>query len=177
MDCMDSLMVSQRLFRVILFTPTLKIEGKLEPMGDFVNGLNDPRRNYLPVHDVTLSPVHAGNPMSAFTLPELIINKQELVLIVPLDRADYASIRLLSNVARLTMYTASFAIQADFHLGGEMRERDLLDTVTTNFVPVTKAQFFPLVPAKISVPSQVEFALLNRASVQAYFGDLKQATK
>jgi hypothetical protein len=170
---MDSLMLSQRLFRVTLLTNSLKIEGKLEPMGDFINALNDPRRSYLPVHEATLSPLQAGNPLSPMTLPELIVNKQELVLVAPLDRADYSGIRLLSNVARLTVYTATYAVQAEFHMGGEMRERDLLDTVTTDFVPVTRAQVFPLVAVKTTVPSPLEFALLNRRFVHAYFGEAK----
>ncbi len=172
---MESLMVSQRLYRVTLFTSTLKIEGKLEPMGDFINALNDPRRNFLPVHEATLSPLAVGNPLSASAVPQLIVNKNEAVFVILMDRNDYSNIRLLTNVARLTMYTASYAIQAEFHLGGEMRERDLLDTVTTDFVPMTKAQFFPLVPAKTSVPSQVEFALLNRRFVHSYFGEPKAA--
>lgn len=170
---MDPLMISQRLYRVECYTNTLKIDGKLEPMGDLINAFNDPRRNYLPVHEATITALAANNPLGSVTVAQISINKKELVLVAVLDKADYEGVRLLTNVARLTVYTAAYAINAEFHMGGEMRERDLLDTLTTDFVAITQARFFPLVASRVTLPPVREFSVLNRAHVIGYHGEKK----
>jgi hypothetical protein len=170
---MDSLMISQRLYRVECYTPTLRIEGKLEPMGDFVNAFNDPRRGYLPIHEATVTALSAGNPLGSISVPTFTLNKKEAVMVAVMDKADYEGIRLLSNTAWMTVYTETYAIRAEFHMGGEMRERDLLDAVTNDFVPVTKARLFPLLPSRVASPPTWEFAVLNRVHVIGYHGEKK----
>lgn len=166
-------MVSQRLYRVELYTDTLQIVGNLEPMGDLINALNDPRRNYLPVHDATITGLAASYPLGAISVQQFIVNKQELVVVNMLDRRDYENIRLLPNIACLTVYTRVYAVKAEFHMGGEMKERDLLDTVSSDFIAITRARFFPLVQTRARIPSVFEFAVLNRRMVLGYHGEKK----
>lgn len=168
---METLMVSQRLYRVEMFTHSFKIEGKLEPMGEVVNALNDRRRNYMPVHEATVTPIPASNPLSPFTVPELIISKQDIVFVTLLDAADYEDMRLMANISILTVYTAHFVLRAEFHMGGEMRQRDFMDATTSDFIPVTKAQCFPLIPTKTALPDQRPFVVVNKQFVSMYHGE------
>ena len=65
------------------------------------------------------------------------------------------------DITVMTIYTSSFAIQGEFHLGGEMRVRDFLDGLVAEFVPVTNAKLFPLVPPKANIATNHPFVIIN----------------
>lgn len=168
---MESLTLSRRLYRCEVFTDTFKIEGKLEPMGDIINALGDKRRDCMPIHDVTMTPISAHNPLSSIVIPGLILNKQNLAFVTLLDPSAYEDIRLQTNIAVLTAYTSSFAIQAEFHLGGEMRVRDFLDSLVAAFVAVTNAKLFPLVRPKANITTNHPFVILNTNFITMYHSE------
>jgi len=168
---MESLTLSKRLYRCEVFTDTFKIEGKLEPMGDIINALDDKGRDCMPIHDATMTPISAHNPLSSIVIPELILNKQNLAFITLLDPSDYEDIRLQTNIAVLTAYTSSFAIQGEFHLGGEVRVRYFLDSVVAEYVPVTNAKLFPLVPPKANIATHRPFVIINTNFITMYHSE------
>jgi len=99
---------------------------------------------------------------------ELIINKRHVVCVALLDQAYYEGIRLAPNIHVLTVYTPSFVIQGEFHLGGEMRVRDFIDSLTLDFTPVTNAKFFPSVSTKASFAPSCPFIIINKNMMAFY---------
>lgn len=170
---MESLMLSRRLYRSEVYTNEFKIDGKLEPMGEVVTALSDRRRNCMTVYEATLTPISAHNPLSAVSIPEIVISKRDVAFVALLDPSDYTDIRLLTNVVPLTVYLPAFVLKAEFHMGGEMKTRDFVDAVTADFIPVTNARFFPLVQPKAAIPPSRAFVLLNKNLISAYYGESK----
>lgn len=165
---MDSLTLSKRLYRSEIFTEELRIEGKLEPMGEIITALGDARRTCMSVYDATVTPVSAHNRLSAMAIPELTISKKHVVFVALLDPTDHEGIRLPPNIHVLTIYTQNFVIQGEFHLGGETRVRDFVDTLTLDFTPVTNARFFPLTPPKANLTASWPFIIINKNLINMY---------
>jgi hypothetical protein len=168
---MESLAISKRLYRCELFTDVFKIQGKLEPMGEIITALGDERRGCMPVHESIVTPVSAYNPLGTIAIPELMVKKSNLMFVTLLDKSDYEDIRLQPNVTVLTVYTSTFAIQAEFHLGGEIRVRDFIDTMISNFIAITDAKLFPLIPSKTELTVRRPFLLLNKNFITMYHGE------
>ena len=168
---MDAMMLNKRLFRCEIYTESFRIEGKLEPMGEIVTALGDKRRSCMPVYDAIMTPISAHNPLNPITIPQLVINKNNVVFVSLLDPADYEDVRLAPNVVVMTVYAGPFAIRGEFHLGGEMRVRDFVDTLTLDYTPITNVRFFPLVPTKASFTPSCPFVVLNKNLISAYCGE------
>lgn len=168
---MDSLALTKRLYRCEIFTEAFRIEGRLEPMGEIVTALGDNRRTCMTVHEATITPISAHYRLGSMAAPELIINKKNVVFVALLDEADHEDIRLAPKIEVLTAYTRSYAIQGEFHLGGEMRVRDLIDTLTLDFAPVTNVKFFTLTPPKVDLSGSCPFIILNKNFIETYHGE------
>ena len=165
---MDSIMLTRKLYRCEVFTEAFKIMGKLEPTGEILTALGDRQRTCIPVHDAEIVPVPAQSPLGPLAVPELIINKDNVTMVALLDAADYDDIRLQTSVTVLTAYTPAFAIQAEFHLGGELRVRDFIDGLAYDFVPVTNAKLFPLISSRMKLTDSLPFVILNTNAITMY---------
>ena len=168
---MDSLALTKRLYRCEIFTEAFRIEGKLEPMGEIITALGDNRRICMTVYEATITPISAQHRLGSMAAPELVINKKNVVFVALLDKTDYEGIRLAPNIQILTAYTQSYAIQGEFHLGGEMRVRDFIDTLTLDFAPVTNVKFFTLAPPKVNLTATCPFIILNKNFIAMYHGE------
>lgn len=165
---MDSLMFTRRLYRCAVFTDAFKMTGKLEPTGEILTALGDKQRTCIPIHDVEITPISAYSPLGPLAIPELIINKANVTMVAVLDAADYDDIRLQASITVLTVYTPAFAIQAEFHLGGELRTRDFIDGLAYDFLPATNAKLFPLLPSKLGPTDNLPFVILNKNAITMY---------
>ncbi|GEM_PF-3581740 len=165
---MDTLTLSKRLYRSEIFTEGLRIEGKLEPMGEIITALGDHRRTCMTVYDTTVTPVSVHNRLSTMAIPELVINKKHVVFVALLDPSDYEGIRLPPNIHVLTVYTQNFVIQGEFHLGGEARVRDFIDSLTLDFTPMTNVRLFPSTPPKVNLAVSFPFIIINKNLMNMY---------
>ncbi len=165
---MDSLRPPQMFYPAEIFTNTFKIEGEIEPFGRLIDFLNDKTINYVLVHDVTMTPLAADNPMGTMSLEEINLDTRDVLFLYLKAEEDRSEIRLLPNSERIIAYFPLFVIRAIFHFGGEIRVRDMLDTMTSIFVPITEAGIFPTFSSKASIPSTRELLIVNKDHIHTY---------
>ncbi len=165
---MESIAPPRRVYPSEIYTTSCRIDGEIEPFGELLSVVNDDRKNYLLVHEATTTPLLATNPLSTINTKEAFLNKQDIVFFSLLSEENRATVRLLQQIERLIIYTPYFVLRADFHLGGEMRVRDLFDAIIGTFVPATKAQIFPLFTAKAPITPTAEMVIVNKHFIHLY---------
>jgi hypothetical protein len=162
-------------YPVEIFTNSFKVEGQLEPVGHLMNALNDPGRDSVLIRQVTVSSLSAGGPLGSFALEEIVLSKSDFLFVYLTDEEDRSALNLLKRVERMIVYLPLFVIRADFHLGGETRFRDMLDTLAGTFLPVTDAAVFPLFAPEVEVASRRDLLLINKKQVTLYHTEKSRA--
>jgi hypothetical protein len=164
----------RKFYPAEIFTNSFRIEGQLEPIGHLMDALNDPGRDSVLIRQVTVSSLSADGPLSSFALEEIVLSKSDFLFIHLTDEEDRSSLNLLKRVERMIVYLPLFVIRADFHLGGETRFRDMLDTLTGTFLPITDAAIFPLFAPKVEVSSHRDLLLINKKQITLYHAEKSQ---
>jgi hypothetical protein len=109
--------------------------------------------------------------MGVISVGQLNLLKSRLMFVALLEESAYEEIHLQPVSRVLTAYTPTFAIQAEFHLGAEMRVTDFLEAFSAAFLPVTNVKLFPLVPPKTELAVSRPFVLLNKKFITMYHVD------
>ncbi len=158
--------IPRRLYPVDILTPTHKVEGSLRPIGSLMNALNDPELGFLYLEKATISPLRSA--LRPVVVPEMVVNKRDLLFIHFLDDSILEELRMFKRTERAVVYTQSFALCGDFHLGAEQQFRDMLDTMKGDFQPLTDVDIFPLFQVRTSVPRKSDLLLINIQAVKMY---------
>ncbi len=161
----------RRSYPVEIFTTSFKIEGQLEPIGHLMDALNDPERDSMLIRQATVSPLSSGGPLSSLALEEMVLSKSDALFIYLADEQDRSALSLLKRVERVIVYLPLFVIRADFHLGGETRVRDMLDSLTGTFLPITDVAIFPLFAPQVAVPTRRDLLLINKKQITFYHAE------
>jgi hypothetical protein len=172
---MEALGPPRKSYPVEVFTNSFKVEGQLEPIGHLMDALNNPGRDSMLIRQVTVSSLSASAPLSSFVLEEIVLGKNDTLFIYLADEKDRSALSLLKRVERMIVYLPLFVIRADFHLGGETRFRDMLDTLPGTFLPMTDATIFPLFAPQVAVPSHRDLLLINKRQITLYHAEKSQA--
>jgi hypothetical protein len=168
---MDIMGPPRRQWSAEVFTDEFIIKGQLEPLGQLVDFLNDPRQDCLPVTEAVFNPMEPDNPLNPLAIPEIILSKQKILFISLLTRADREAIPMLPNKQPIIAYTRRFVLRAVFRLGGDMRIRDVFDAFTATFLPVQDASLFPLFTPKIPLAKTHPLLLVNKRHILTYYAD------
>ena len=165
----------RKSYPVEIFTNSFKVEGQLEPVGHLMDALSNPDSDSVLVRQATVSSLSASGPLSSFALEEIVLSKNDTLFICLTDEKDRSALNLLKRVERVIVYLPLFVIRADFHLGGETRFRDMFDTLSGTFLPITEAAIFPLFAPQVTVPSHRELLLINKEQITLYHAEKSQA--
>lgn len=161
----------RRLYKAQIFTCDYKIDGQLETIGQIVNALNNADENYIAVRQASVWPLAPDVPLASFRREQIILSKLDILFISLTDEADRTAIRLLQQVERAIVHTPLFVLRGNIHLGGEVRVRDMFDTMLGAFVPITDASLFPLCTLRTPLPQACELVFLNKRHAQLYYAE------
>jgi len=158
----------RRACKAEVYTAQFLFTGEIEPLGKLLDDLNSADRGYVFIHPVSIAPLIPDCVLGTFSRDEVIVDKRDIIAVYLADEVDRAEVALLKKEERVIAYTAALILRATFHLGGEMRTRDMFDAMTTTFIPISQVSLFPLHPLKTPVPSNRELLLLNKSQVIFY---------
>jgi hypothetical protein len=165
----------RKSYPVEIFTNSFKVEGQLELVGRLMDALNSPDSDSMLIRQVTVSSLSASGPLSSLALEEIVLSKNDTLFVYLTNEEDRSALNLLKRVDRVIVYLPLFVIRADFHLGGETRFRDMLDTLSGTFLPITDAAIFPLFAPQVAVPSRRDLLLINKKQITFYHAEKPQA--
>ena len=163
--------ITRRSYPVQVLTSTHEITGNYQPIGQFMNAINNPASTCFPLDGATYLPLAPGVTLRSISVPQLTVIKPDIQFICFQDDTLQNELHMLQRVARMIVYTPAFALRGEVHLGAEDQLHDMLDTLRGQFQPLTDATIFPLHETRASVKRQQALIVVNTRAIQLYHPD------
>jgi hypothetical protein len=163
--------IARRTYPVTVYTQARQIEGVYQAIGQFMTAINDPDSTCLVMDDATLTMLSPRVALRPVSVPQLVVNKDDVQFISFADQTVQNEAVMLKRVARVVAYTSAFVLRGNAHIGAEDSVRDLLDTLKGTFQPLTEAMVYPLIETRVSVPREHDLIVVNARAIQLYHPD------
>ncbi|MBN1584336.1 MAG: hypothetical protein JXA89_26755 [Anaerolineae bacterium] len=164
-------------YPVTLFTATRKFEGTYQPMGALLGDINDPEKGDFYITDATFTAIAQDSKFPPVSVPEVVVRKHDTLFFYFEDESVEEQFRLLTRVENVVVYTATFALRGNFHLGAEQKIRDMFDTMRGDFQPMTDVTIFPLVQPRIVIPREQKMLLISTKNILFYHPVIAEETE
>jgi len=158
----------RRQYPVRIFTSELILDGLLEPLGHLLDDLSDPSKSGFLLHQAQIRPLAASSDLRPFGLQEVTANKADFHLVYLTDAHDRDGLNLMKRTEPVIAYTSRFVVRGRFHMGGESRLRDFVDSLAGAFLPVSDATIYPLFRPSMDIPKRYPLLLINKRQMQLY---------
>lgn len=159
--------IERRAYPIKVYTATHEVRGIHKPIGNLLTAINN-EGICFEMTDVTYTPLSPNAALRPISVPQAILHKDEILFIAFEEESVAEDLTMLKRVERLIIYTASFVLRGDMHLGAEDQVRDLLDSIRGRFQPLTEATVFPVVETQTRVEPDYDLVLLNTTRIQLY---------
>jgi hypothetical protein len=159
--------IERRAYPVKVYTATHEVRGIHTPIGNLLTAINN-EGVCFEMTDVTYTPLAPNAVLRPISVPQAVLHQDEILFIAFEEEGIAEDLTMLKRVDRLIIYTASFVLRGEMHLGAEDQIRDMLDTIRGRFQPLTEATIFPVVETQVRVSPDCDLVLLNTTSIQFY---------
>jgi hypothetical protein len=153
---------------VQVLTTTFQFNGQLETIGPVGNFINDPGRESIALHDVSLAPLTPGSPLRGIVRPQIVLRRDKIVLLYLASEEARASISTFPRRELLMIYTPNAVCRGCFHVPAEANFRDFLDVMTMPLLPLAEVRVFPFVELPAPFSLEPELLLIGRQHVMFY---------
>jgi len=160
--------IQTRQYRIEAFTHDFMFSGIMEFLGSLMIFINSPDRRTILFKNVTVTALDTASTLNSYSVEELLIRQEELVMIRPLDELSPGTASLLPVKEKLRIFIPRFVVQAQASHGPDTKVGDMFDTVGGNWITTIEAHVHPLVPVKIPVFHKTPQLLLSRRHVRFY---------
>jgi len=160
--------IERKSYPVELYTATHKFEGTYQPIGHLIDDINDADKVTIPLLDATFSPLASDARMRPVSVPAVSVSRDEVLFVYFKEEQVADELRMLKRTEPAILYTASFALRGDVHIGAEQQFRDMFDTMRGHFQALTDVTIFPLIETQVSVPRQAKLLLFDITNVLLY---------
>jgi hypothetical protein len=159
-----------RHYHVELLTEHYLLTGELEPFGPMMTYLNDAGRVALRLKNMEAKSLDASLALDMFRAEEMMVRKDEIDLIRPLDMVSQNTVPLMARREILRVFIGRFVVQASFPCGADTPISDIFDTSPAHWVPCLDAQAHIVQRSKQPVFSTAKLVLVNKAHIRFYQG-------
>lgn len=156
------------MFKVSILTPAYLLTGQVEESNAFLGWLNNKDKNSLDLHQVESLVLDPAASIPATTAKLVTLDKSQVVAITLISPEAQRSINISGRAELAVFYTPRFLIQANLHPAGDMPINKIPDVVKSNFVAVTQAKLYPLLPTRKLPGLEANLMILNWRHVDFY---------
>lgn len=160
--------IQARHYQVELLSEHYVLSGELEPFGPLMIYLNDPERSALRLRNLQGCALDPGMTIDNLRSEDMMVRKDEVILIRPLDAISQSTVPLLARRQVLQVFINRFVLQAAFPCGQETQVSEIFDLSPGHWVACVDAQVYPLQLAQQSIFHEAKLVLLNKHHVRFY---------
>jgi hypothetical protein len=146
-------------------------------MGALLADINDPEKGDFYLTEATFTTLAQDSKFPPVSVPEVVVRKLDTIFFYFEDESADEQFRLLNRTEKVIVYTATFALRGNFHLGAEQKIRDMFDTMRGDFQPMTDVTIFPLLQPRTAIPREQKMLLINTENIQLYHPVVAEETE
>jgi hypothetical protein len=155
-------------FIIRIYTPAYVLIGQSESTNAFLGWLNNPNKQTLDLFEVQGLSLDPNATLVNFSQPMVTFPKGQIEAIDLVSLEAQASIQLPSRTELAVLYTDRFVVQANMHPSGDMPVSNIFNVVGGDFLPVSDARLYPLVPTRKLPTDHAQVLIVNKHSVNFY---------
>lgn len=155
-------------FIIRVYTPAYVLIGQSESSNAFLGWLNNPNKQTLDLFEVEGLSLDPNATLVNFSQPVVTLPKRQIESIDLVSPEAQASVQLTSRAELAVLYTDRFIIQANMHPSGDMPVSNIFNVVGGDFLPVSNARLYPLVPTRKLPTEHALVLVVNKHSVNFY---------
>jgi hypothetical protein len=155
-------------FVIRIYTPAYVLIGQSESSNAFLGWLNNPNKQTLDLFEVEGLSLDPNATLVNFSQPAVTLPKGQIESIDLVSPEAQASVQLTSRAELAVLYTDRFIIQANMHPSGDMPVSNIFNVVGGDFVPVSNARLYPLVPTRKLPTDHTQVLVINKHSINFY---------
>ncbi len=155
-------------FNATFILPTFEIIGKIEPLGPWLDFLNNRGKTIITLYGARVMPIGASTPPGP-EQPQVHVNGAELCVIHLPDRAAIESVYMLKNVQTAIAHIGPIVCRGEFHVGADKTVARYFDELPGIFFPITNVELFSTVALPVPLPRKADLILANRAHLRLFY--------
>jgi len=160
--------VRTRQYEVELLSEHYVLSGELEPFGPLMLYLNNPERSALRLRNSRGRALDPGMTIDTFRSDDMMVRKDEVILIHPLDAVSQSTVPLLARRQLLQVFLSRFVLQAAFPCGQETQVSEIFDMSPGHWVACVEAQVYPLQRSEHPIFTEAKIILINKSYIRFY---------
>ena len=160
--------IPSRQYEVEILTEDYMLSGELEPFGPLMLYLNNLERSSLRLKNSVGRALATGMQIETFRSEDMMVRKDEVILIRPVDAVSQSTVPLLARRQLLQVFISRFVLQAAFPCGQETQVGEIFDMSPGHWIPCVEAQVYPLQRAEQPLFTAAKIMLLNKTYIRFY---------
>ena len=159
-----------RHYHAELLTEHYLLTGEMEPFGPLMTYLNDASRAALRLKNMQAKSLDPSLALDTFHADEMMVRKDEIVIIRPLDPVSQSTVPLMVRRETLRVFIGRFVLQGEFSCGQDIPISDIFDVSPAHWVPCVDAHAHIVQRSKQPIFSTAKVVLINEAHIRFYQG-------
>jgi len=155
-------------FIIRVYTPAYVLIGQSESTNAFLGWLNNPNKQTLDLFEVEGLSLDPNATLVNLSQPLVTLPKRQVEAIDLVSPEAQSSVQLTSRAELAVLYTDRFIIQANMHPSGDMPIRNIFNVIGGDFLSVSDARLYPLVPTRKLSTDQARVLVVNKHSINFY---------
>ena len=158
---------SRPRYDAVIITQGFQVTGQIEPIGPWLDFLNSKDKFTLPVYNARLMAIGVSvGP--APEKPQLMLNRNDVILIYLPDKNSHQSVNMLRNVQSAIAHIGPVVCRGEWHMGMDASLATFIDDLSGNFFPITNADLHAKIALPAPLPHKAELIIVNRLHVPVY---------
>jgi hypothetical protein len=155
-------------FIIRVYTPTYVLIGQSESTNAFLGWLNNPNKQTIDLLEVQGLCLDPNATLTSLSQPMVTLPKRQIVAVDLVSPEAQASVQMSSRAELSVLYTERFIIQANMRPTGDMPVSNIFNVVGSDFVPVSDARFYPVIPTRKLPTEHARILIVNKHFVNFY---------
>ncbi len=157
-------------YHVELLTEHYILTGELEPFGPLMTYLNDASRVALRLKSLEAKSLDPSLALDTFRADEVMVRKDEIVIIHPLDAMSRNTVPLMARREVLRVFIGRFVLQGAFSCGQDTPISDIFDISPAHWYACVDAHAHIVQRSRQPIFSTAKLLLINKAHIRFYQG-------
>jgi hypothetical protein len=155
-------------FNATVVLPTFEIGGQIEPIGPWLDFLNNRDKTIITVYSAHVMPIGASTPPGP-EQPQVHINRAEVCVICLPDHAAHESVYMLKSVQTAVVHIGPIVCRGELHIGADKTVATYVDELPGGFFPITNVELFSTIALPAPLPRKADLILANRAQLRLFY--------
>jgi len=160
--------INRPRYGVEIITTGFHVKGLVEPVGPWLEFMNNRERHTLTVLNANASPL-GGKNSHLPEHPQVYLSRHDVCAVILSDPAARAAMTILKHAEPAIAHVGPLICRCEFHMGAESHLNTFFDDLAGDFFVATHVELYVSATPSNPLPHRAEMMLINRRQVRLFY--------